>query len=366
MYGPSVPGPPAPHSRQRARARLAVLVATLAWGASFSIVQRALDDLPVLHLLVYRFTLGTLVLVPLLVPSLRRARRGKSAAAPRAGVPAAGLQRGAEPAGIRPAVLLRDGLGLGVMLFLGFTLQSYGLLWTTPSHSAFIIGLEVVMVPPIAWAARALLPGRAAALGLPAGRPRLGTLAAASCATVGLWVLYHPFGAAATGGAGSAGRAAGAWGVGDALTLVAIFVFACHTVGIEWALRRPGAAVTPLAVVQFAAVALLAAPSLLVTPPRLAEITPYATFAILYCGLASTALAYGCQLYAQSHLAAVETAVLLTFEPVVAALFSIAVGRETWSLSLVLGGAIILGAMLLADLGGDPDSIPPAVAAPPA
>jgi drug/metabolite transporter (DMT)-like permease len=340
-------------SRQLARARLAVLASTLIWGTSFTIVQRALADLPVYHLLAYRFLLATLVLLPLLA----RGRQGLG--------------------GVRPAVLLRDGLALGVLLFAGFSLQTYGLLWTTPSRSAFLIGLAVVMVPPIAWALHAAarrppgtagLPGEPATANQPAGqtsahRLRPGPVAGAACAVIGLYVLYHPFGAV-RGSAPAAFAAGAGWGLGDALTLGGTLCFACHIVGIERAVRLRGGALAPLAVVQFAVVALLAAPSLVIAPPRAAEATRFALFAVIFCGVASTAHAYLCQLYAQRHLAATETAVLLTFEPVVAALFSVAIGREGWTPALLLGGALILAAMLLSELGGGPGAVPPPIAAP--
>jgi drug/metabolite transporter (DMT)-like permease len=334
-------------SRQPALARLAVLASTLIWGTSFAIVQRALADLPVFHLLAYRFLLATLLLLPLLA-------RGRAALG-----------------GVRPAVLLRDGLVLGALLFAGFSLQTYGLLRTTPSRSAFLIGLAVVMVPAIAWALRAVRrPATSVAsvtstVGPAPRRFRPGPAAGAACAVIGLYMLYHPFGAAH--GLAPAGLAGGAgWGLGDALTLAATFCFACHILGIERAVRLRGGALAPLAplaVVQFAVVALLAAPSLLISPPRAVEATRFAVFAVIFCGVASTALAYLCQLYAQRHLAATETAVLLTFEPVVAALFSVAVGRENWTPSLFLGGALILAAMLLSELGGGPDAVPPPIAA---
>src|SRR5262245_10440124 len=101
----------------RLRARAALLFATLIWGTSFVIGQRAIADLPVFHLLTFRFVVALALLLPL----------------------ARGLRWRAET--------LRDGATLGLILFAGFTLQSYGLLFTTPSRSAFITGLSVVMVP---------------------------------------------------------------------------------------------------------------------------------------------------------------------------------------------------------------------------
>ncbi len=356
-----MPGPP---SRQAVLARLALLAATLIWGTSFVIIQRALADLPVFHLLACRFTLAALLLLPL-----------------------AGRALWAEP-GERWG-LLRDGLTLGGFLFAGFALQTTGLLWTTPSRSAFLTSLAVVMVPPLVWL---MAPARRGGPRLPTGvgsdgpakdpsgdqadglaaaraagrRPwRPGPLAGAVCAAIGLYVLYRPAGATGPLGPGAAGGGLG-FGRGDALTLAGTLAFACHIVAIERAVRRPAgmARIAPLAVVQFAVVALLSAPSLLVSPPRAAELTAFAVFAIVLSGVAGTALAFMCQLYAQRHLSATEAAVLLTLEPVVAALFSVAVGREAWSLSLAAGGALILAGILISELGGGPGAVPPAVAAP--
>jgi drug/metabolite transporter (DMT)-like permease len=145
-----MPGPP---SRQAILARLALLAATLIWGTSFVIIQRALADLPVFHLLACRFTLAALLLLPLAGRALR-------------GVP---VSRHREPAGAllqEPADLwgiLRDGLTLGGFLFAGFALQTTGLLWTTPSCSAFLTSLAVVMVPPLAWLTAAAAKRRAGA-----------------------------------------------------------------------------------------------------------------------------------------------------------------------------------------------------------
>jgi drug/metabolite transporter (DMT)-like permease len=81
------------------------------------VVQRALQEIPVFHLLAFRFSIATLLLAPL----ARGVRWTKS--------------------------LLHDGAVLGVCLFVGFALQTAGLLWTTPSRSAFLTGLSVVLVP---------------------------------------------------------------------------------------------------------------------------------------------------------------------------------------------------------------------------
>jgi drug/metabolite transporter (DMT)-like permease len=291
----------------RARARLALLGATLIWGTSFVVVQKALEALPVFHLLACRFLLATLLLLPL-------ARRG---------------------AGSWSRELRRDGILIGLLLFAGFTLQTYGLLWTTPSRSAFLTGLSVVLVPIV---------------GLAVGRrlrpwPAAGSL----CAALGLYVLYLPSGREET---------AVPFGIGDALTLACAVVFAVWVLFVERVVRRHP--VRDLAVLQFGVVTALSLPSFLFTPPTADEFSGFSIGAILVMGVLATAGAFLCQLYAQRHLTAVETGVILTLEPVVAAAFSVLLGVEGWTSSLTFGGALVLAAMLLSELGGsgqDPEPI---------
>lgn len=287
----------------RLAARAALLFASLTWGATFVVVQRAIEDLAVLHLLALRFGLGAALLLPLL------ARRGGLAAL---------------------AAAARDGVLIGVALFAGYAFQTYGLLWTTPSRSAFLTGLSVLLVPAFGWLAGTV-------------RPRAATLAGAAAAAAGLWVLFRPL-------AGSA--ASPGFNLGDALTVGCAAAYAVHVLMVERAVVRHR--VTPLAVAQFLVVAALAAPALVLDPPTRGAFTPAAVAAVLVTGVFATALAFACQLYAQRRLAAVEVAVVLTLEPVAAVATSILVGREEPTLGLLAGGGLIVAGMLLSELASPP------------
>ena len=295
-------------------ARLALLFATVVWGATFLVVERGIADLPVFHLLAYRFSLGALLLAPLAWWRLRR--------------------RGRRPEW-RP--LLRDGVLIGLVLFAGYSFQTFGLLWTTPSRSAFLTGLSVLLVPAIGWLSGAV-------------RPRGLALAGVALAAAGLWALFQPWGGAAV-----------AFNRGDALTLGCAVAFAGHVLLVEHAVRRHP--VVPLAITQFLVVAALSAPALLFEPPAARHLTADAVSAVVITGVFATALAFACQLYAQRRLGAVETSVLLTLEPVAAAALSIAIGREPLSWGLAVGGALILAGMLATDVGSPPPE-PPGAAAP--
>jgi len=271
----------------------ALLAACLIWGAAFVVVRRALVDLPVFHLLTARFTLAAALLLPL-------AWRDRG--------------RWLDPAG----------LAVSAALFAGFVLQTYGLRTITPSRSAFLTGLAVLMVPPASWLLRT-------------ERPRLGPALGTLSALAGLYVLYLP----------SPG-AAGGFGLGDWLTVAGACAFACHLLLVDRAVKRMGP--SRLAVVQCAAVALLSAPSLALQPVQPVELGARALVAIAVTGVLATATAFLCQFYAQQHLTATEAALVLTLEPAFAAVFSIAAGAERYTWTLPAGGALILLGMALAEL----------------
>lgn len=270
-----------------------MLGATFIWGTSFVIVQKALEEIPVFHLIAYRFVLAALLLLP--------------------------LAWGRWTPGVR-----RDGALLGVILFVGFVLQTAGLLWTTPSRSAFLTAISVILVPVFG-----LFAGRGLRWG-----PALGSV----LALAGVWMLYRP---EASGGG---------FGKGDALTVACAVVFAVYPLVLEKITRRNP--LGPLAVTQFAVVAMLALPSLLLDPPSAKELTGASLVAVLVVGVLATAAAFAAWLYAQRHLSAVEAGVILTLEPVIAAVLSVALGVEPWTAALVAGGLLVMAAMLVTELGG--------------
>jgi drug/metabolite transporter (DMT)-like permease len=284
--------------------RLAMLSACAIWGLAFVVVHRGLRDLPVFHLLALRFALGSALLLPLVLARARRAGRR-----------------------YRPNLA---SVAVGLALLAGFALQTYGLLWTTPSRSAFLTGLSVLLVPLLAWITRT-------------EQPRPGPVLGALCAAAGLWVLYRP----------NAGTQP--FGVGDGLTILGAVVFAGHLLLIDRAVRTTSS--SELALTQFLVVMLLAAPSFAIQPPSAAEFTPLAWFTIAITGVFATAVAFLCQVYAQRRLGVLESAVILTLEPVFAALASVALGIEPYSAALLVGGTLILVAMVLAQIGAPPAKV---------
>jgi len=236
----------------------------------------------------------------------------------------AGGQRHEIPSVTPEAVVDPTGCGdayrAGLLYGLAQLLQTEGLRTTSASVSGFLTGMYVVFTP---------------LLGAVMLRARVGrtTWAAVSLATVGLGVLSLQ------------GVAIGS---GEALTLASAVLYAAHIVGTGRA-SRPGNALG-LTVVQLwtvAAVCLVGAvPGGVAVPSTGGDLA-----VLLYMALVAGAAALVVQTWAQSHLTAERAAIIMTMEPVFAGGFAVAFGGEVLGPRVLVGGALVLAAMYLVELG---------------
>ncbi len=279
----------------RVLATVALLAITASWGSTFFLIHDLLDRVPVTDFLAVRFAIASLALVlvaPRAVGRLSPQRR-------------------------------RQALVLGLLYGTAQVLQTAGLAHTAASVSGFITGLYVVCTPLFA---AALL------------RTRIGawTWAAVLLALAGLAVL-------------SLGDVSGGLplGYGEALTLLAALLYALHIVGLgAWSDATDAVGLT---VVQCAVIAVLctvaAAPGGIALPDR-----PGDWASLVYMALVAGAAAILGQTWAQAHLPPTRTAIIMSMEPVFAALFAVALGGESATLRMLLGGAMVLTAMLTVEL----------------
>jgi drug/metabolite transporter (DMT)-like permease len=281
-----------PAVRQQRLATLGLLAVTIVWGSTFVVVKHAVERMPVMDFLAWRFTLAAIVMA---------AVRPRSALALDA--------RGR-----------RVGIALGLALGGGYIAQTVGLQHTPASVSGFITGLFVVFTP---LCAGVLLRKRVDAM----------TWAAVGLATVGLGLIsLHGL----------------SIGGGEALTLLCALAFALHIVGLgEWS---PSYDASGLAVIQLTTVALMsiviAAPSSLAPPPDAGV-----WGAVLLTAIAATAVAFFVQTWAQAHLPPTRAAVVMTMEPVFAGVFGVAVGGDSLGGRTIAGALLVLIAMYVVELG---------------
>lgn len=274
-------------TRGRLAADLALLAVTAIWGSTFVLVKDAVAHYPVLPFLALRFAVATLALAAW--PVRRR---------------------------VRPADLVA-GVLVGAFLFAGYAFQTFGLHETEASKAGFITGLSVVLVPLFV----ALLWRR-----LPTWKALAGT----ALATLGLALLSLN----------------ADWSIqrGDLLVLGCAFAFAAHITALG--ALSPGRDPHVLTLVQVATVAVLGGAASLWQRPFPAA--PGAVWgAAAFTGLAATALAFFIQTAAQQFTTAGHTALILSAEPVFAALFGVLVAGERLAARGWLGcGAILVGVVL--------------------
>lgn len=214
------------------------------------------------------------------------------------------------------------GLLLALPQFLGSTLQTIGLQTTSAANGAFLTGLSVLLVP----LGKALLYRQAVA-------PKM--WAAGTLALVGLYVVAVP----------------GGWHLhaGDGWILACAVAFAGYVLLGGRTAREPH--LMAMLVVQLLGCAGLARLSGWGAGYVLAVPTAGAFWqAVGFTALLATAYGYGVQHYAQQYLSEEKVALTHLGEPIFAALAGAVLLHEALTPRTVLGGLLIFGAMVLAEV----------------
>ncbi len=273
-------------------ATIGLLAMTAVWGSTFFLIKNVLEHMPVADFLAVRFTLAAAVMLLLFARPVMQLDRRQ----------------------------IGRGLLLGIVYGAAQLLQTWGLALIAPSVSGFVTGMYVVFTPILAWL---VLRQRVAGM----------VWAAVALATAGLALLSLR----------GLSVDLGVW-----LTLGSAVLYALQIIGLgQWS--WPGEA-RGLAAVQMVAIALVC---LLATAPHGGLVWPpdrSAWLAVLYMGLIAGAGAMLLQTWAQAHLPATRAAIIMTTEPVFAAGFAVALGGDVLTWQMLVGGALVLGAMFLVEL----------------
>ncbi|HSU34959.1 MAG TPA: DMT family transporter [Propionibacteriaceae bacterium] len=274
----------------------ALLAVTAIWGSTFFLIKDVVTRIPVVDLLAVRFALAALALALFVGPRLRLTRR-----------------------------LIGQGVGLGLLYGGAQILQTLGLAHTSASTSGFVTGLYVVATPLLA------------ALIL---KTRIGgtTWLAVLLAAIGLGVLsLQGF----------------SIGYGELVTVIAAVVYAGHIVALSKISTRE--TVLSLSLVQLVSIALVCtgaalwptagSPRGIVLPDRPAD-----WLIVVYLAVLAGTVTMVLQTWAQARVEPTRAAVIMAMEPVWAAGFAVALGGESLTLRLIIGGLAILTAMYLVEL----------------
>lgn len=295
-------------TNKRLWADIALATCAIIWGATFVVVKDALRDVSVFVYVAVRFGLSAAIMAAIFWRDVRAASRHAVWA----------------------------GAQIGFFMFGGYAFQTAGLKLTTPSKAAFITGSSVVLVPVIL-----------AAFGL--RRITAWIWAGAVAALAGLYLLTVP-----AEGLGGLNR-------GDPIVFLGAVMFALHIIFVSRYVERHS--VGTLTFVQIATTALLATAFV----PALGALhwerphwawTGNLIFAVLVTAIGSTVIGFSFQVWAQQYTSPTHTAILISLEPVFAAITSWLLGSERLGGRTLLGASLIFAGILLAELKGPAPAAP--------
>lgn len=287
------------------RAYLLMLAVVGIWGTTFVLVKDALSDATPLAFNTVRMTSAFLVLSIAYRRHWREINRHQ----------------------------LIAGAVVGFFLATGYQFQTAGLAKTTPSKSAFITGLVVVLVPLFS-AAKVLRP-------IGARAPRWNAYLGAFLAFAGILLLTVPAGSGIL-------PDFNAVNAGDLLTFGCSVAFALHCIALGH--TSPRIAFQPLALLQIGFCSLFMIISTPVLERPQMHLTPRLILALAIAAILATAAAFSIQSWAQSILPATHTALILTLEPVFAWITSFLFLGERMGLRPASGAIIILAGIAITEL----------------
>jgi drug/metabolite transporter (DMT)-like permease len=136
-------------------------------------------------------------------------------------------------------------------------------------------------------------------------------------------------------------------GRGDVLSLLCAVAFACHLLSLAHLARRVDTRHLATLQIGFAALFMTCTTPLL--ERSRVHWTPSLVIALLVCAVFATALAFSVQSWAQTHMEASHTAMVLALEPAFALLTSLLFFHEGLTVRSAAGAALILGSLLLTE-----------------
>lgn len=276
--------------KSRWTADISLLLVALIWGTTYVASKDVVTTVPVLQFLFIRFALTTLLMLPLTIGAIRKAD---------------------------PSTWV-TGIVFGLFLFAIFTLETFGVADTSAANAGFIISLFAVMVPVI----DSLVYRR---------RPKTGLFGAVILSVLGTGLLtlhgYHV-------------------NIGDFLVLGAALCRAIQmtfTKKMTDGKRMDSGALTTI---QLGVVAIGAGIVTAVQHPSYTHLTPSFWLITGYLAVFATMFAFFVQLTMIRRTSPARVAVLMSSEPVFAAVCSVLILGEHLSVISMVGGLCIVIAML--------------------
>lgn len=272
--------------------RSALICTTLIWGTSFVVLKSALDSITPLWVLSIRFGGAALIMLLAAVPMLKKL----------------------------DAQYIKGGVLMGVCLATAYTVQTYGLVYTTPGKNAFLTATYCILVPFLYW----LIFGK---------KPDKYNISAAVICIVGMGFVCLNKDLSVN--------------MGDMLTVLCGLFYGLHI--IVTARYVEGREPLLLTMLQFAVAAVLCLVFALLFEPIPESIPSSSCWGIVYLTVMCTGVCFFLQTVGQKYTPPSAAAVIMTLESVFGTALSVILGQETLTAGIILGFGLIFTAILISE-----------------
>lgn len=272
--------------------RLALICTTLIWGTSFVILKSTLDNITPLWVLALRFSGAVAVIFLAALPSLKKLDRQ----------------------------YIKGGVLMGTFLATAYTVQTYGLVFTTPGKNAFLTATYCILVPFLYW-------------GIYKRKPDKYNISSAIIGLVGMGFVCLQNDLSVN--------------IGDMLTIFCGLFYGLHIiVTARYVEDRDPLLLT---LIQFAVAALLCFVFALLFEPKPQSLPTSSWWAIAYLSIMCTGVCFLFQTFGQKYTTPSAAALIMTLESVFGTALSIVLGQEIISAGIIIGFLLIFIAIIISE-----------------
>jgi len=270
-------------------ADISLFIVAIFWGGGFIAVKDALSSLTPFYIMAMRFGISVIIMLLIFRKKIKLITKN----------------------------VLKVGVLVGLLLFLGFAAQTVGMKYTTAGKNAFLTGTNVVIVPFLYWA-------------ITKRKPDSYSLISAAMCFIGIGMLTLDGGIYI--------------GLGDSLTLLCSVFFAAHIVSVGYFIKKMDAIL--LIIIQLGTAAVFSTIAALIYEPIPQPLNSNTMFAIGYLAVFSTMIAFFIQNVAQKYTPPTHAAIILCLESVIGSILSVIMLNEIFTSKMLLGCLIIFIAII--------------------
>ena len=277
-------------------ADLLLLSVTIFWGSTFIIVKKSIEQMPTFAFLSIRFWISSILLAIIFFPRLKNLNKET----------------------------LKDGVILGIVLFLAYAFQTVALQYSSATVVGFLTGLNVIFTPIFSAVLLKKIPRIYSQIG-----------AVLSFLGVTLMSLNDTL----------------TLSTGEILTIICAVFVAIQIILTDRYSRKHDTFL--LTVVEITTMSVLATIVSLAKEPYLIpkHWNTYLIFSFLITAVFATVYAFVIQNTAQKYTTPTKTAIIFIMEPVFSAIFSYLLGGEVLSLRAYIGAGIMFLGLFVSEVG---------------